>query len=134
MRGCCQQMKRVEDYLELPYHVELVRDEDEEGNAGWVAEVEELPGCMSQGGTAEEAATHVRDAMQDWISVALEDGKDIPLPRGEGYSGRFVVRIPSTLHAELAHAAERENVSLNSFTVGVLASSVGWRRPEKDAV
>lgn len=126
-------MKTVEDYLDLPYHVELVRDDDDEGNFGWVAEVEELPGCISQGKTAEEAASRVHEAMDAWLSVSLQEGKDIPMPREEGYSGKFVVRIPSTLHAELVRAARRENVSLNAFTMGVLASSVGWRQAGKKA-
>lgn len=43
-----------------------------------MAEVKELPGVMSQGDTVEAAAANVRDAMAGWISVALEDGVEIP--------------------------------------------------------
>ena len=43
-------------------------------------------------------------------------------------SGRFVLRLPKTLHAELAEAAEREGVSLNQYATGALAASVGWRK------
>jgi predicted RNase H-like HicB family nuclease len=43
-----------------------------------VAEVEELPGAISQGATPEEAVSSVYDAMAGWISIALEDGKEIP--------------------------------------------------------
>lgn len=125
-------MNKVEKYLDLPYHIELVRDQDEDGSVGWVAEVEELPGCLSQGITPEDVVRRIRDAMKAWISVALEDGREVPKPREEDYSGKFVVRIPSSLHADLAHTAKQEQVSLNSFTMSVLASSVGWRR-EGDA-
>ncbi len=118
----------AEEYTQLPYHIELVRDEDEAGNVGWVAEVEELPGCLSQGDTPEEAVTRARDALLSWVSVALEDGMDIPKPRGENYSGKFIVRLPSSLHGELVRAAEREHVSLNSYTMSVLAGSVNWRQ------
>lgn len=117
---------QAEDYLELPYHIELVRDEDEEGNAGYVAEVEELPGCISQGSTPEEAVHNIRDAMVGWISVALKDGHDIPEPR-RNYSGRFVVRLPQSLHAELARHAAREGASLNQFVTSSLAAAVRWR-------
>jgi antitoxin HicB len=76
-------MKNAEDYLDLPYHYRLVRSETGEGEAGWFAEVEELPGCMSQGETPAEAIERVQDAMLGWISVAIEDGIEIPTPRPE---------------------------------------------------
>jgi RNA polymerase sigma-B factor len=40
------------------------------------------------------------------------------------HSGRFLVRMPGTLHTQLARAAEREHLSLNRFVTKVLASSV----------
>lgn len=119
-------MPELTDYMERPYAIELIRDRDDEGNDGWVAEVEELPGCMSQGRTAEEAVANVRDAMVGWISVALEDGRRIPEPRAtDRYSGKFIVRVPHSLHADLALAAEREGVSLNQFVATTLARSLG---------
>lgn len=45
-----------------------------------MAEVAELPGCVSQGATPEEAAANIRDAMLGWISVGLSDGQPIPEP------------------------------------------------------
>jgi hypothetical protein len=42
--------------------------------------------------------------------------------------------MPQSLHAELARAAEREEVSLNHFITSSLASAVGWRRDEQTAV
>jgi antitoxin HicB len=121
-------MRTVEDYLDLPYHIVLVRDEDEDGDVGYVARVEELPGCISQGDSPNEAMESVRDAMYGWIKIALEDGKEIPEPITEpAYSGRFMVRGPKTLHAALARAAEQEGVSLNLFVVSALSASVDWR-------
>jgi antitoxin HicB len=68
----------------------LVRDEDEEGGVGYVAQVRELPGCISQGDTPEEAFENVRDAMYGWIKVAVEDGKAIPEPAAEPtYGGQL---------------------------------------------
>jgi len=116
----------AEDYLALPYAIELVQDVDDDGHRGWVAEIEELPGCLSQGSTAEEAIANVRDAMLGWISVALEDGRTIPQPRALGtYSGKFIVRVPSSLHADLVKTATREGVSLNQFVATTLARSIG---------
>jgi antitoxin HicB len=123
--------RTIEEYLELPYTVEITYDRDADGNEGYVAEVRELPGCISQGSTIEEAAAHIRDAMQGWISVGLEDGKEIPVPRDPGaYSGRFLLRLPRGLHAELAREAEREGVSLNQYVTTTLAGAVGWRQRE----
>lgn len=118
----------AEQYAELPYHIELVYDRDDVGNVGWVAEIEELPGCISQGGTAEEAVSRAKDAIVSWVSIANEDGKSIPKPRSENnYSGRFIVRVPKELHARLVKEARNENISLNSYAMSVLAGSIGWR-------
>ncbi len=49
---------------------------------------------------------------------------------GSTHSGRFLVRMPSTLHEQLAQAAEREQVSLNRFVTDALATTVS---PAPDA-
>ncbi|HEY4026107.1 MAG TPA: toxin-antitoxin system HicB family antitoxin [Candidatus Dormibacteraeota bacterium] len=122
-------MRTLEEYLELPYAIVVVHDVDEDGNNGWVAEVEELPGAISQGRTPEEAVERVREAMRDWIAIALEDGIAIPEPRATAdFSGRFLVRVPASLHADLVRSADREGVSLNQFVAGALAGAVGWPR------
>jgi antitoxin HicB len=118
----------LEEYLALPYRIILTPDVDDRGRSGFVAEAPELPGCMSQGATADDAVAGLRDAIGAWISVALEDGVAIPEPESEDrYSGKFVLRVPRSLHAELARAAERERVSLNQFAVGALAGAIRWR-------
>src|SRR5437016_14136947 len=45
----------------------------------------------------------------------------------QGASGRFVVRIPRGLHAELARQARVEGVSLNQYVATLLAGAAGWR-------
>ncbi|MBV8735744.1 MAG: type II toxin-antitoxin system HicB family antitoxin [Alphaproteobacteria bacterium] len=47
---------------------------------GWLAEVPELPGCMSDGETPQEAVENVMDAIGCWIEAAEEDGRAIPSP------------------------------------------------------
>jgi antitoxin HicB len=118
----------VEDYLNLPYHVTLVRDRWDDGVEGWFAEVQELRGCMTQGETPDEAMTRLRDAMAAWIEAGLDEGHAIPLPREErDYSGRFLLRIPRGLHAALARLAEEDGVSLNLYVATRLAEVVGYR-------
>jgi len=113
--------KIVDYYLNLPYTIELQQFPDE----GWSVRVKELPGCMSQGDTAEEALTMIQEAMLLWLEVALEDDLPIPEPRPiEDYSGKFVVRVPRSLHRDLVESANREGVSLNQFINVALARSV----------
>jgi antitoxin HicB len=123
--------RTLEEYLALPYSVVVTHDRDDAGAAGYVAEVRELPGVISQGKTPEEAVRSVYDAMAGWISVALEDGIEIPEPRDpESFSGRFLLRLPRRLHAELARQAEDEGVSLNQYVTTMLAGAAGWRARE----
>jgi predicted RNase H-like HicB family nuclease len=118
----------VDRYLDLPYHINLAQDGEENGGK-WIATAEELPDCSSRGDTAEEAIAGLKNAMAAWISAALKEGRDIPEPRSKSsHSGRLLLRMPRTLHAALVAAAERENVSLNQFITDSLASVVGWRR------
>lgn len=122
-------MTTTDEYLAKPYHVILLRDEWEDGTPGWFARVQELPGCMSQGRSPEEAVTRIYDAMRDWLDAMLADGKDIPEPRAEyDYSGRFLLRVPKSLHAALAFEAEREGVSVNQLVVSALSWFVGQRQ------
>ena len=116
--------KTVEYYMSLPYTIELRRDPDE----GWFVQVKELRGCMSQGETREEALAMIQEAMEAWLEVALEDKLPIPEPKAEEeYSGKFVVRVPKSLHQELVERAAREGVSLNQYINVALARSVGQR-------
>ena len=117
----------LEDYTGLPYHLLLVRDGEDKGRP-WTASVEELPGCTSHGKTSDEALDGIETAMSKWIAVALEEGREIPEPRSAAtHSGRLLLRMPRTLHADLTRASEREGVSLNQFITDVLASAVTWR-------
>ena len=52
---------------------------DEEGG-GWLATVPDLPGCMSDGATREEAARNIGDAIAAWIEEAHALGREIPIP------------------------------------------------------
>lgn len=53
-----------------------------------------------------------------------------PKPRAS-HSGRLMLRMPQSLHAELARAAEREEVSLNQYITNTLSASLNWRAAEE---
>jgi antitoxin HicB len=126
----------IDAYLELPYHVRLVRDSWADGRHGWFAEVEELPGCMTQAETLAEVETAIHDAMRGWIAAQLDNGGSVPLPREDAdhtHSGRFLARVPRSLHAQLAAEADAEGVSLNAFVTAALSAAIGWRAPTEPA-
>ena len=47
---------------------------------GFVATVPDLPGCMSDGETPQEALLNVQDAIRVWIEAAKEMGHMVPEP------------------------------------------------------
>ncbi len=124
--------RTLEEYLELPYTIEVLYD-DSDGEPGWVASVVELPGCITQGDTFEELGEMIHEAMLGWIEIVLEDGREVPEPRPfDDYSGKFVTRVPRSLHRDLVRAAERDGVSLNSFVNVSLARAVGFQKVETE--
>jgi len=94
---------------------------------GLVVEIPELPGCISQGETRDEALVMIEDAKIAWIRVALELGREIPEPVQdlETFSGKFILRLPKSLHKDLAKKAKEENVSLNQLATYLLSTAMG---------
>jgi predicted RNase H-like HicB family nuclease len=116
------EQKPLDYYLNLKYPITITPDID----SGYVAEVKDLPGCFSQGETIEETYENIEDARRLWIESAYEDGITIPLPKTEkGYSGKFIIRVPKSLHSKLDELAEKEGVSLNQYLVSTLSHVVG---------
>ena len=60
---------------------------------------------------------------------ALPDTERVRGSEEQTHSGRLLLRMPASLHAELARAAEREGVSLNAFITSALSGAVRWRAP-----
>ncbi|MCL2481073.1 MAG: type II toxin-antitoxin system HicB family antitoxin [Spirochaetaceae bacterium] len=107
----------VKKYLNLPYHIVIQHLTDESGSY-YFATVKEFDGCMSYGDTYTEAFENIQEAMKGWIETKLENGFTVPEPIEESqYSGKFVVRIPKSLHAHLAMEAEKEGISLNQYAL-----------------
>jgi antitoxin HicB len=119
--------KALKYYISLKYPVTIIPDI----TGGYVAEIEDLPGCFSQGETLEETFTNIEEARQLWLESAYEDGLDIPEPRSEEkFSGKFIIRTPKSLHRKLDQIAKQEGVSLNQYLVATLARSVGMQEAQ----
>jgi predicted RNase H-like HicB family nuclease len=71
----------LNDYVSLPYDVEVVPDVCDTNLQCYVASHPELPGCMSHGATAEEAIANLRDARAMYIGSLLRRGLRVPPPR-----------------------------------------------------
>jgi predicted RNase H-like HicB family nuclease len=121
-------MKTAKDYMQLPYTTVLKRDE--EGDI--VARIQELPGCTAHGKTAAAALQNLQEAKKLWIVDCLETSGQVPEPEVEEAlpSGKWVQRVPRSLHKKLVSAAKHEGVSLNQFVTSVLAEAAGTRRQE----
>ncbi|MCX6841571.1 MAG: type II toxin-antitoxin system HicB family antitoxin [candidate division WOR-3 bacterium] len=106
-------------YMSLRYPIQIV--ECEEG--GYFVRIPDLPGCMTQGETIKEALANIKEAKELWLEEMVESGLPIPEPAGDReHSGRFVVRMPRSLHERLAQESEREGVSLNQYVVSRLSA------------
>ena len=51
-------------------------------DGSFVAEVPELPGCMADGNTYQEALSNAEVIIQEWLDTARELGRTIPEPKG----------------------------------------------------
>jgi predicted HicB family RNase H-like nuclease len=107
------------------FRISLVRVGELPG-AVWLAEVEDHPHFSARGATPEEAARRAWAAIEESRLAAGEAADEAP-PAPPRHSGKLLVRMPATLHDELARTAESEGVSLNQLITGILASSVEWR-------
>lgn len=112
-------MKTLNDYMEMPYKMEIIEDQDE---GGFVVAFPDLPGCITCGETIESAVANALDAKRAWIEAALEDGIEIYEPNSlENYSGQFKLRMPRSLHRTLAEHSQREGISMNQYCVYLLS-------------
>jgi predicted RNase H-like HicB family nuclease len=64
------------------YKYEVIIYWSEEDTA-YIAEAPELPGCMADGPTYEEALKNVRIIIEEWIEIARELSRPIPVPKGK---------------------------------------------------
>ena len=92
---------------------------DEDGC--FVARVPELPGCVSDGSSYEEAAANIRDAMSGYILSLKEEGRPLPTPLSKRkFTGKFPVRIDPDLHKQAMAKAMEEGISLNKLVARAL--------------
>lgn len=105
-------MKDLEYYMRLPYQ-EVIKSSID---GGYVGHFPELPGCITQAETLEKMKDMLEDAKLCWISSMLENGHSIPEPEPwDLYDGRLNIKIPKSLHRQLAARAETEKITANTL-------------------
>lgn len=106
----------IEKYVAMSHSIQIKQDE-----GGFFVSIPDLPGCMSQGETLEEAYAMIMDAKTAWIEAALKNDEQIPEPtEDKKYGGKILLRIPPKLHEELAKNAVKQEVSLNLYLTYLL--------------
>ncbi len=106
-----------------------VRPLSKEEGGGYLVEYPDIPGCMSDGETIEEAIANGREALRDCVAVLQESGRKVPKPGIEAAQWRQ--RLPRTLYSKLTVQAENEGVSINSFVTSIIAEAIGVRSAPK---
>jgi antitoxin HicB len=111
---------QVEHYLSLNYHKRLYQDED----GSWIVEVDDLPGCVADGNTPDEAVKNLFEALTSWLRSRIDANLPVPEPsEADEYSGRILLRMPRFLHRRLSLQARAEGASLNQYLVSLLSDA-----------
>ncbi len=111
----------IKDYMKLPY-TRLVQEMNDESGSYFYGRILELEGCQSTSDTLEGLYQSLNEAMEGYFEVKQENGLPIPIPEtSDKYSGKFVVRLPKSLHQRLTIEAAKEGVSLNQLALYKLA-------------
>ena len=109
--------KYLEHYLALKYPMEIVEDDGR-----FVVSIPDLPGCISYGDSADEALNNIKSTKHLWLKGAVESGQAIAEPKTvDDFSGKFVLRVPRSLHQALDREARQQGVSLNMYISHLLS-------------
>jgi predicted RNase H-like HicB family nuclease len=115
--------KSPKDYLSEPYSRVIIPDLE---SGTFTAQVLEFPGCIAQGDTLLEAYEQLELVFASWIEAALDQGQEIPEPMtNHEYAGRIALRLPRSLHQQIALAAERDDTSINQYIVMAISEKIG---------
>ena len=116
---------RANTNLNLDQYQFTVRPLSKDEGGGYLVEYPDLPGCMSDGETIQEAISNGREALRDCMEVLKESGRKRPRPTIEAAQWRQ--RVPRTLYSKLTKQAENEGVSINSPVTAIIAEAIGAR-------
>jgi antitoxin HicB len=103
-----------------------VRPLSAEEGGGYLVSFPDFCECISDGETIEAALENGRDALKATIAALKAKKLPVPAPNGGSVaSGKFVARVPKTVHAQLTTRARAEGVSLNTLVLTFIAQGLG---------
>ena len=113
-------MSKLTDY---PFEIRPLTAEE---GGGFLISYPDFSECLSDGQTVDEALKNGRDALKATIAALKANDLPVPAPNGGGIaSGKFVARVPKTVHAQLTTRAKSEGVSLNTLVLTFIAQGLG---------
>lgn len=113
-------MSKLTDY---PFEVRPLSTEE---GGGYLISFPDFAECISDGESVDEAIENGRDALKATIAALKSKKLPVPAPNSGGVaSGKFVARVPKTVHAQLATRARAEGVSLNALVLTFIAQGLG---------
>lgn len=117
--------KNPTEYLQKPYARKLTPDP----SGGYVATIQEFPGCVGYGRDAKEALERLEAAAAAWLEAAFATGYAVPEPANyESASGKIALRISRRLHQIAAERADLEATSVNQLIAVALAAYLGQKQ------
>ncbi len=117
--------KAAKATIDYPFTIRALAADE---GGGYLIQFPDLPGCIADGATPEEAMREGRDALKSWLGTMKALGRPIPPPGSAGrFSGKWVMRVPKSLHRRLTERAHDEGVSLNGLATALLAEGLGRR-------
>ena len=115
----------MRDLSQYPFEIRPLA-EDEGG--GFLISFTDFAECISDGETIAAAIENGMDALQETIAALESLNMPVPEPgSGGSFSGKFIQRVPKSIHARLVVRAKQEGVSMNSLVTSILAESLGRR-------
>jgi antitoxin HicB len=88
---------------------------------GYLISFPDLPNCISDGETPEEALQNGMEALEGWIATRQELGLEVPSPSTVASPVKLVARLPKSLHQNLTKRAKQEGISLNTLLIMLLS-------------
>jgi len=127
-----KKIKSIKPLYSFEAYSHIISQLPKEDGGGFLITFPDLPGCMSDGATEAETVANGKDAFKAWMSARKDAGKEIPEPfyrpdTVPEVSGKFVTRLPKSVHAKLAERAKAEGVSLNTLVLALVAEGLGRR-------
>lgn len=93
---------RIDDY---PFQIRQMTPDE---GIGYLITYPDLPGCMSDGQTPEEAVVNGRDAVKSYLLACIEVGDPLPEPRTVGDVALIWQALPEPLRTRLLREAQRQ--------------------------